>query len=168
MKEEGYADGFEVTIITGDQTPNPELAQTVQAAVAKIGIKLNVTVLVSAQLWPKYRAQEHELIMARWGPDYNDPHTNAQPFADYTAKQLSWRNVYYNDETAALIDQAGSEMDQAKRIALYHKANEIIQTDGPYAFLFQPLYQYGVRNNVKGFLPPPTFDLWKLYVISKG
>jgi peptide/nickel transport system substrate-binding protein len=108
------------------------------------------------------------MIMARWGPDYNDPHTNAQPFADYTAKQLSWRNVYYNDETAGLINQAGSEMDQAKRIGLYHKANEIIQTDGPYAFLFQPLYQYGVRNNVKGFLPPPTFDLWKLYVISKG
>jgi peptide/nickel transport system substrate-binding protein len=168
MKEAGFADGFEVTMITGDQTPNPELAQAVQAAVAKIGIKLNVTVLVSAQLWPKYRAQEHEMIMARWGPDYNDPHTNAQPFADYTAKQLSWRNVYYNDETAGLINQAGSEMDQAKRIGLYHKANKIIQTDGPYAFLFQPLYQYGVRNNVKGFLPPPTFDLWKLYVISKG
>jgi peptide/nickel transport system substrate-binding protein len=33
MKEAGHADGFEVTMITGDQTPNPELAQAVQAAV---------------------------------------------------------------------------------------------------------------------------------------
>ncbi len=168
MKEAGYGDGFEIEMDTGDQTPNPELAQAAQAALAKIGIKVKINQLVSAQLWPKYRAQKHQMIMARWGPDYNDPHTNAQPFADHTAKQLSWRNTYYNDETAALINKAGSEMDQGKRIALYQQANEIIQDDGPYVFLFQPLYQYGVRNNVVGFVPPPTFDLWKLFTVSKN
>ena len=167
LAEAGYADGFEIAMDTGDQTPNPELAQSVQASLGKLGIKVKINKLVSAQLWPKYRAQKHDMIMARWGPDYNDPHTNAQPFADYTAKQLSWRNAYYNDETATLIQQAGSEMDQAKRIAIYRKVNSIIQDDGPYVFLFQPLYQYGVRNDVKGFFPPPTFDLWKLYAISK-
>jgi peptide/nickel transport system substrate-binding protein len=167
LKEAGHGAGFEVSMDTGDQTPNPELAEAMQASLAKIGITVKINKLVSAQLWPKYRAQQHDLIMARWGPDYNDPHTNAQPFADYTAKQLSWRNVYYNDDTAALIKQAGAEMDDAKRLSLYHRANDIIQEDGPYVFLFQPLYQYGVRDNVTGFIPPPTFDLWKLYVISK-
>ena len=167
LADAGYGSGFEISIDTGDQTPNPELAQAIQASLAKIGITVKINQLISAQLWPKYRAQKHDMIMARWGPDYNDPHTNAQPFADHTAKQLSWRNAYYNDTTANLIKQAGSEMDQAKRMGLYHQANEIIQNDGPYVFLFQPLYQYGVRNNVKGFLPPPTFDLWKLYVVSK-
>lgn len=167
MKAAGYGDGFSVEMDTGDQTPNPELAEATQAALAKIGIKVKINKLVSAQLWPKYRAQKHQLIMARWGPDYNDPQTNAQPFADYTAKQLAWRNTYYNDETAKLINMAGQEMDQDKRIALYQKANDIIQDDGPYVFLFQPLYQYGVRDNVVGFFPPPSFDLWKLYTISK-
>ena len=167
LQAAGYADGFEISMDTGDQTPNPELAQSVQASLGKLGITVKINKLVSAQLWPKYRAQKHDMIMARWGPDYNDPHTNAQPFADYSAKQLSWRNVYYNDETAALIKQAGSEMDQNKRIGLYQKVNAIIQQDGPYVFLFQPLYQYGVRNNINGFIPPPTFDLWKLYAISK-
>lgn len=167
LAEAGYADGFEVSMDTGDQTPNPELAEAMQASLAEIGIKVKINKLVSAQLWPKYRAQQHDLIMARWGPDYNDPHTNAQPFADYTAKQLSWRNVYYNDVTADLIKQAGQEMNQDKRIGLYQKANDIVQDDGPYVFLFQPLYQYGVRNDVKGFVPPPSFDLWKLYVVSK-
>lgn len=167
LADAGYPDGFEITMDTGDQTPNPELAQSVQASLGKIGIKVNINKLVSAQLWPKYRAQKHDLIMARWGPDYNDPHTNAQPFADYTAKQLAWRNTYYNDQTAKLIQQAGSEMDQAKRIGIYRRVNAIIQEDGPYVFLFQPLYQYAVRTNIKGFFPPPTFDLWKLYAISK-
>ena len=167
MAEAGFADGFSTTINTGDQTPNPELSQVLQASLAKIGIKLKINKMVSSQLWPDYRKQNHDIIMARWGPDYNDPHTNAQPFADHTVKQLSWRNAYYNDTTAGLIDQASREMDQAKRMALYNKANDIIQQDGPYIFLFQPLYQYGVRNNVVGFLPPPTFDLWKLYTVSK-
>lgn len=167
LAEAGYADGFEVELDTGDQTPNPELSQILQGSLGKIGIKVKINQLVSAQLWPKYRAQDSQLIMARWGPDYNDPHTNAQPFADHTAKQLSWRNEYYNDDTAKLIAAAGTEMDDAKRIDYYVKANEIIQEDGPYIFLFQPLYQYGVSNSVKDFYPPPSFDVWRLFTVSK-
>ncbi len=167
LKEAGYADGFEVEMDHGDQTPFPEIAQALQNSLAQVGIKVKLNKLVSAQLWPKYRAQKHELIMARWGPDYIDPHTNAQPFADYKAKQLCWRNVYYNDETSALIQQAAQEMDNDKRIALYQEANRIIQEDGPYAFVMQPLYQHAVRNNIEGFYAGPSFDLWKLYPIVK-
>ena len=167
MKEAGYEGGIELELSHGDQTPFPELAQALQNALAKIGIKVKLEKLVTSQLWPKYRAQKHQLLLARWGPDYIDPHTNAQPFADYKAKQLCWRNVYYNDETSALIEQASQEMDNDKRIALYQKANDIIQADGPYAFIMQPMYEHAVRNNVEGFYAAPSFDLWRLYPISK-
>ena len=167
MKEAGYADGFEIGMNHGDQTPNPEVAQVLQNSLARIGIKVKLHKLVSAQLWPTYRAQKHELILARWGPDYIDPHTNAQPFADYKAKQLAWRNVFYNEKTSGLIQKAGVEMDNNKRIALYQQANQIIQEEGPYAFLFQPLYQHAVRKNVVDFYAAPTFSLWKLYSVSK-
>lgn len=168
LKDAGYADGFEIAMDHGDQTPYPAVAQVIQNSLGKVGIKVKLIKLISAQLWPKYRAQEHELILARWGPDYIDPHTNAQPFADYKAKQLCWRNVYYNDVTSGLIQQAGVEMDNDKRIALYQKANDIIQEEGPYVFLFQPLYQHAVRKNVKDFYAAPTFSLWKLYSVSKN
>ncbi|UCE53993.1 MAG: ABC transporter substrate-binding protein [Desulfobacterales bacterium] len=167
LKEAGYPDGFEITMDHGDQTPNPEIAQAIQNSLARVGIKVKLNKLISAQLWPKYRAQKHELILARWGPDYVDPHTNAQPFADYKAKQLCWRNVYYNDATSGLIQQAGQEMDNDKRIALYQKANTIIQQEGPYAMLFQPMYEHAVRNNIKDVYVAPMFDLWKLYTVRK-
>ncbi|MEJ2169077.1 MAG: ABC transporter substrate-binding protein [Desulfobacterales bacterium] len=167
LKEAGYPDGFEISMDHGDQTPNPEIAQALQNSLARVGIKVKLNKLISAQLWPRYRAQQHELILARWGPDYVDPHTNAQPFADYKAKQLCWRNAYYNDETSGLIQAAGQEMDESKRIALYQKANEIIQTEGPYAMLYQPMYEHAVRNNISGVYAAPTFDLWKLYPITK-
>ena len=167
LKEAGYPDGFSISMDHGDQTPNPEIAQALQNSLARVGIKIKLNKLISAQLWPKYRAQKHELILARWGPDYVDPHTNAQPFADYKAKQLCWRNVYYNDQTSALIQKAGQEMDNDKRIALYQEANKIIQTEGPYAMLYQAMYEHAVRNNIGEVYAAPQFDLWKLYPITK-
>jgi len=167
MKDAGYPDGFAISMHHGDQTPNPEIAQALQNSLARIGIKVKLNKLISSQLWPIYRAQEHELILARWGPDYVDPHTNAQPFADYKAKQLCWRNAYYNDVTSDLIQQAGQEMDNDKRIALYQEANKIIQTEGPYAMLYQGVYEHAVRNNIGEVFAAPTFDLWKLYPITK-
>jgi peptide/nickel transport system substrate-binding protein len=167
LKEAGYPDGFEISMDHGDQTPYPAVAQVLQNSLVQVGIKVKLNKLIAAQLWPKYRAQKHELILARWGPDYIDPHTNAQPFADYQAKQLCWRNVFYNDKTSSLIQAAGVEMNDAKRIALYQEANRIIQEEGPYAFLFQPLYQHAVRENVENFYAAPTFSLWKLYSVSK-
>jgi peptide/nickel transport system substrate-binding protein len=167
MADAGYADGFEISMNHGDQTPYPEIAQAVQNSLARIGIKVKLIKLISAQLWPVYRAQQHELILARWGPDYVDPHTNAQPFADYKAKQLCWRNAYYNDETSQLIQDAGQEMDNDKRIGLYQKANKIIQTEGPYAMIYQNMYELAVRSNIGEVYAAPTFDLWKLYPITK-
>jgi ABC-type transport system substrate-binding protein len=66
-----------------------------------------------------------------------------------------------------LIQQAGQEMDNDKRIALYQKANTIIQQEGPYAMLFQPMYEHAVRNNIKDVYVAPMFDLWKLYTVRK-
>lgn len=167
MKEAGYAQGFETTLDHMDATPQPELAQSIQSSLAKIGIKVQINKMVGAQLYPKYRAQKHDMILGAWGPDYIDPHTNAQPFADYKANQLAYRNMYYNDQTSKMVQDAGVEMDHEKRIALYKEANKIIQEDGPYVFLYQPLYLHAVRNDIQGFLPGSNLQLTKLYPVSK-
>ena len=68
MADAGYSDGFEISMNHGDQTPYPEIAQALQNSLGRIGIKVKLNKLISAQLWPVYRAQQHELILARWGP----------------------------------------------------------------------------------------------------
>ena len=168
MKEAGQAQGFETTLDHMDATPQPELAQAIQSALSQIGIKVQINKMVGAQLYPKYRAQKHDMILGAWGPDYPDPHTNVQPFADYKANQLAYRNMYYNDQTAKMTQEAGQEMDNARRIATYQAINKIIQDDGPYAFLYQPVYLHAVRTNVQGFVPGPNLQLTKLYPVSKN
>jgi peptide/nickel transport system substrate-binding protein len=166
MKEAGVS-GFETNLDHIDATPRPEVAQVIQASLAKIGIKVNLNKMVGAQLFPKYRAQKTDLFLGGWGPDYIDPHTNAQPFADHTAKQLAYRNAYENETTAKMIQDAGVEMDDAKRIALYQEANKIIQEEGPYAFLYQRIFLHAVRNSVQDLKVGPNPQMTKFYTVTK-
>jgi peptide/nickel transport system substrate-binding protein len=166
MKEAGVS-GFETNLYHNDATPRPEVGQVIQASLAKIGIKVTLNKMVGSQLMPLYRAQKTDLFLGGWGPDYNDPHTNAQPFADPTSKQLAYRNAYENDQTAKMIQDAGQEMDDAKRIALYQAANKIIQEEGPFAFLYQQVSQHAVRNNVQDLKVGPNPQMTKLYTVTK-
>jgi len=166
MKEAGVS-GFETNLYHNDATPRPEVGQVIQASLAKIGIKVTLNKMVGSQLMPLYRAQKTDLFLGGWGPDYNDPHTNAQPFADHTAKQLAYRNAYENEQTAKMIQDAGVEMDDAKRIAIYQAANKIIQKDGPFAFLYQQLDQHAVRNTVQDLRVGPNPQMTKLYTVTK-
>jgi peptide/nickel transport system substrate-binding protein len=166
MKEAGVS-GFETTMYHNDASPRPEVGQVIQASLAKIGIKVNLNKMVGAQLMPLYRAQKTDLFLGGWGPDYNDPHTNAQPFGDHTSKQLAYRNAYENEKTAKMIEDAGVEMDDGKRIALYQAANKIIQEEGPFAFLYQRLFLHAVRNNIQDLKVGPNPQMTKLYTVTK-
>ena len=53
------------------------------------------------QLLTKYRARQHQMLLVYWGPDYMDPHTNADSFArnpdnsdEAKSKPLAWRNSW--------------------------------------------------------------------------
>ena len=166
MNEAGVS-GFETNLYHNDNTPRPEVAQVIQASLAKIGIKVTLNKMVGSQLMPLYRAQKTDLFLGGWGPDYVDPNTNAQPFADHTSKQLAYRNAYENEKLAKMIQDAGQEMDDGKRIALYQAANKILQEEGPFAFLYQQVAQHAVRNNVQDLKVGPNPQMTKFYTVTK-
>ena len=58
-----------------------EIAQSMQNTLAQAGINLELRVGTGAEILGDYRARNHEFIMEAWGPDYPDPHTNADTFA---------------------------------------------------------------------------------------
>ena len=75
--------------------------------------------------------------------------------------------MYNNEQISKMTQDAGQEMDNAKRISTYQAINKIIQDEGPYAFLYQPMYLHAVRNTVQGFVAGPNLQLTKLYPVSK-
>ncbi len=167
LTEAGYPDGFELTIHTLTNSPFPEIAQSVQANLAKGGIKANIVTLEGKTLWPKYRAREHEIIMARWSPDYVDPHSNADAFANnpdnrFEAKNtgyLSWRNAWADAASIDLAIKARNELDLAKRKQEYLELQAMLQKKGPYVIMFQQNEQVARRQNLQGFVSGSNFDL---------
>ena len=77
----GHGDGFALRIDTLTSPPFPAVARALRATFAEAGIDAQVVIWEGAELWPRYRAREHELILAPWSPDYVDPHSNADAFA---------------------------------------------------------------------------------------
>ncbi|TNF85851.1 MAG: ABC transporter substrate-binding protein [Gammaproteobacteria bacterium] len=167
LQEAGHGDGFEMTIHTLTNSPFPEIAQAVQANLAKGGIKANIVTLEGKTLWPKYRAREHDIILARWSPDYVDPHSNADAFAHNPDNRpeakltgvLAWRNAWADESSNMLAVKARNELDLAKREKQYLELQAMLQKKGPYVIMFQQNEQVARNKGLKGFVSGSNFDL---------
>lgn len=167
LAEAGYPDGFEVRIDTLTASPFPEISQSLQATLADAGIKAQIVTQEGKTLWPKYRARKHELILARWSPDYVDPHSNADAFAHNPDNRpeakltgvLAWRNAWAKDDINKLAVEARNETDLNRRKELYLELQKRLQTEGPFVILFQQNEQVARRKNVEGFVSGSNFDL---------
>ena len=61
--------------------PWTEIAQSMQQTMGQAGIKVTIEPMELKAVISQYRARQHQIIMLSWGPDYPDPHTNADTFA---------------------------------------------------------------------------------------
>jgi peptide/nickel transport system substrate-binding protein len=167
LEQAGHGDGFEVRIDTLTASPFPEIAQAIQATLAKAGIKSEIVTAEGKTLWPMYRARKHELILARWSPDYVDPHSNADAFAHNPDNRLeakltgvvAWRNAWADESVNALAVKARNELDLSARKEQYLELQRRLQTAGPFVIMFQQSEQVARRKGVKGFVSGSNFDL---------
>lgn len=150
LAEAGYADGFEVELVTNTTDTRKNEAIIVQENLAQIGIKAEVTIMQSSQMYAKFREQGINMIVAGWGVDYPDAAALSDPFANHRVKQLAWRLGWLDDHAADLAEAANTELDEAKRAELYQELTNYWHENGPFAMLYQPLQFWGVSDMVKG------------------
>jgi len=165
LKEAGLEDGFTVTMDTRNSEPTTSMALAIQATLAQAGIKLEIIPGEGKQTLTKYRARNHDIYIGRWGPDYMDPHTNADTFArnpdnsdDAKSKPLAWRNAWDIPEMTKKADAAVLEKDAAKRAQMYLELQREHQQVSPFVIMFQDIEILGKRANVEGFVLGPSFD----------
>lgn len=167
LAEAGHPDGFKIRFDTLTEAPYPDIAQSIQSTLAKAGIEAEIVTSEGKTLWPMYRARKHELILARWSPDYTDPHSNVDAFARNPDNRpeakltgvVAWRNSWQHEDMNAMVVAARNEPDLAKREQRYHEIQRSLQESSPYAVMFQRTEQVVRRNNVQGFVSGSNFDL---------
>lgn len=169
LAEAGYPQGLEFELlastgICGGGVPCPDVAAKLQADMAKAGLRARIRTIANAELLNTYRAQNHQMVLAGWSPDFPDPDGNATPWADHGARSLAWRNSYNDEVAAKTARQAALEADPAKRKALYKLLTEKILREGPYVVLYQPALPIGLSAKVEGFLKNPMMSapLWQV------
>ncbi|NAZ14295.1 MAG: ABC transporter substrate-binding protein [Desulfurococcales archaeon] len=168
LAEAGYPNGFDIELAyPAGAHPQEEIAQKIQRDLAEVGIRVTLRPMAAAEMYQKYRQQSLQLVLAGWGSDYPDPDNNAKAFGDYRIKQLAWRNMWYDDKVADLVEKAYKELDRSTREALYKQITDYILEHGPYAVLYQVVQYVAMRTWVENFVPDPSFgtylDLSKVY-----
>ena len=160
LSEAGYPNGFDVKIFVRTDKHRTDTAQAVQSAFAKAGINAELITGTGKQILTEYRARKHEIYLGEWGPDYGDPHTNADTFSHnpdnaFEAKntgKLAWRNAWDIPEMSRQTEAAARENDTAKRAEMYRAIQRDHQRRSPFVIMFQKTEQTGRRKNVKGFI----------------
>jgi peptide/nickel transport system substrate-binding protein len=141
---------------------------------AQGGVKLNLIPGEQKAVITKYRARQHQMLLLYWGPDYLDPHTNADSFARNTdnsdnpkTKPLAWRNSWYIPEISQETAAAARERDSEKRAEMYEALQRKVMQEGPFIIMMQETKQAALRSNVKNFVMGPVSDFMFYRVISK-
>ncbi|MFW2543703.1 ABC transporter substrate-binding protein [Primorskyibacter sp. 2E107] len=156
--------------------PFTDVAQSIQASFAEAGINFDIVPGTTAAIITKYRAREHEAIMLYWGPDFNDPHSNAKAFAynkdnsdDGYASTTTWRNAWaVSDEMNARTMAALSESDPAKREEMYLDLQRDVQANAPFVIMYQATLQVAMDEDVSGYVHGASSDLVFYRLVEKN
>jgi len=174
LADAGYPNGFDVDLTTFSTSPGTDIAQSIQQTLGQAGIRVNLIPVEEKQLYTTYRGRKHQLALLDWGPDYLDPHSNADGFGyntddsdTATHRVLAWRNHWLIPQISAQVTAAAQEKDTAKRTAIYADLQKEITDTGPFAFLFQTLTPIGMRTNLHGFVVGISSDLVYYRKITK-
>ncbi|SDR37016.1 peptide/nickel transport system substrate-binding protein [Rhizobiales bacterium GAS113] len=174
LAEAGYPNGLELTLDAANTSPDVNTAQAIQSTMAQGGVKLTVLPGEQKAVITKYRARQHQALLLYWGPDYMDPHSNADSFARNTdnsdnakLKPLAWRNSWDIPELTKQTDAAVRERDSEKRAEMYQDLQRKVMETGPFIIMFQDAKQVAMRANVKNFVMGPTSDLVFYRLVTK-
>lgn len=151
MEEAGYADGFDVELqaiaAPRSYTQNAEI---VAEAVKQLNINVSVVPLEIGTFADNIGKGTFQWAATGRGMR-GDPSGYVVDFRQGTTNNLVWFGDGYNsDEFNELYDQALVELDQAARVPMYQRMQEIIAEDAANLYLVQPYKFQAVNNRLTG------------------
>ncbi len=170
LKEAGFGQGLkEITWEDGRKEPLPfwympvsrpyypnpkEIAEAMAAELAKAGITVKLQTIDWSAYLDKRKKGELPLYMLGWTGDNGDPDNFVCYF--FCSPGASREGFYSNKALAEVLLQAQRLTDQAKRAALYRKAEQMIHDEAARLFIAHNQPPLAFSKKVKGYVANPT------------
>ena len=177
LKEAGHANGFstEMMVYANPRGYNPiggaKLGEAVQGYLAKVGVNAKITQYEWGAYLQKVRTLTWDgMAISGWSGDNGDPDNFLGDLFEWdTANNKARTNNaarHHNPEFDKLLEQGRETTDQAKRAAIYEKANQILHDDAPWIFMNHTTQVRATRANVKGFQLNPLQMFFNMEQVS--
>ena len=115
----------------------------------KLGIDVKIDRQIFKQRLAKMTAGDFDLVLAGWGPDYDDPMTFADLFASWNENN---RGRYVNPALDEAVDIARSSSDTKTRMDAMAKVQQIIYDDAVVLVQYERASVYVAHPRVKGLV----------------
>ncbi|WP_170985232.1 ABC transporter substrate-binding protein [Roseomonas sp. AR75] len=151
LAEAGYPNGFQLTIhATNDRYPNDEkVAQAIAQFWTRIGVRTDVVTMPNAAYFPAAARQTFSVMAAQYGADNVSYAYRAlvHTFDRDRGLGTANRTRHSSPRADALVAQALTEMDEAKRNALLARAADVaIGEEAIIHMIYHPAYLYAARK----------------------
>ena len=157
MAEAGYADGFTFELYTDSNSYRQGTAEMIKNMLAEVGITMNINTLEFSAYMDVIHEEERLDDAYLLGCSAQNPDGLFQGTSPKFAGPNGTQNANYyqgidqSDLYEEVLDQTRLTVDDAERLELYGKAQEIINTDVPwFPICYRPLIAASV-DNLEGF-----------------
>lgn len=158
LKEAGYEDGFEISVLCDEKKENLDVATVVQQQLQAVGIKVKIDTMEFATMCAEAYAGNSEMFIVGWGSGTMDPDTvlfNCFHSSNAVDGGNNWAR-FVNAEADALLEQSRVVFDDAERSAVYGQIQDLLADECPWINLWVRKYYVGIGGNVDSMVMDPN------------
>ena len=155
LQQAGHGQGLKVTMLAPNNryVNDEQIAQAVVGMLAKIGIGVELKTVPKAQYWPLFDQSAADMLMLGWQSDTEDSgnffefmlmtHDSQNGYGQYNSGH------YRNPALDALLLQAQTELDPARRAQLLQQAERLVHDDAAIIPLHWQNLAWAARRGVR-------------------
>jgi peptide/nickel transport system substrate-binding protein len=154
MKEAGYENGFEVSMVAPNNryVNDEKIAEAAASMLGKIGIKVNLKTMPKAQYWDQFDLQVGDIQMIGWHSDTEDTGNFFEFLLMCPSKETGYGQYnsgnYCNKEVDSLALKVQAETDEVKRTAMLQKMEKIAYDEAAFVPLHWQDLSWAGKNNL--------------------
>ena len=167
LKEAGYENGFEISILVDEKKENLDIATVAQQMLQAVGIKVKINTMEFATMCAEAYAGNSELFIVGWGSGTMDPDTvlfNCFHSSNAVEGGNNWAR-FVNEEADALLEQSRVVFDDAERGAVYAEIQDLLAEECPWINIWVRKYFVGIGSNVESMVMDPN-SCYSYYLVK--